>query len=73
MKYHAVDNAADHAQSPPSRGAWIEIRKHRTAAILARGRPPRGGRGLKCDGGGHHPHGPQSPPSRGAWIEISGA
>ena len=33
-------------------------------------RPPRGGRGLKCEWAGALCRPCQSPPSRGAWIEI---
>ena len=33
--------------SPPSRGAWIEILPRASAQAFGRGRPPRGGRGLK--------------------------
>ena len=33
--------------SPPSRGAWIEIRLTDQGADEIGGRPPRGGRGLK--------------------------
>ena len=57
-------------QSPPSRGAWIEIGKHGIKAIKAAGRPPRGGRGLKYLRRDLAVSVIQSPPSRGAWIEI---
>ena len=33
--------------SPPSRGAWIEIATMYGADMNYKGRPPRGGRGLK--------------------------
>ena len=33
--------------SPPSRGAWIEMQAYAPCGCEARGRPPRGGRGLK--------------------------
>ena len=33
--------------SPPSRGAWIEIFPFVSQKTISRGRPPRGGRGLK--------------------------
>ena len=33
--------------SPPSRGAWIEIKKDRQKGVNIMSRPPRGGRGLK--------------------------
>ena len=33
--------------SPPSRGAWIEIAGVFAGYVENRGRPPRGGRGLK--------------------------
>ena len=35
------------AQSPPSRGAWIEIQKVGEGHLEIFSRPPRGGRGLK--------------------------
>ena len=34
-------------ESPPTRGAWIETIRSRSARAAERGRPPRGGRGLK--------------------------
>ena len=34
-------------ESPPSRGAWIEIIRYLSIAIILLSRPPRGGRGLK--------------------------
>ena len=34
-------------QSPPSRGAWIEIVMVGVASVRSNSRPPRGGRGLK--------------------------
>ena len=38
---------------------------------VTRGRPPRGGRGLKCKTLDKITSLIKSPPSRGAWIEIS--
>ena len=59
--------------SPPSRGAWIEMQTLPIVDRVDDGRPPRGGRGLKCviPVNGHIA--PVSPPSRGAWIEITGS
>ena len=37
-------------KSPPSRGAWIEMRRPKTTQNPQLGRPPRGGRGLKYRG-----------------------
>ena len=37
-----------------------------------KGRPPRGGRGLKYNFATDYHATQRSPPSRGAWIEISG-
>ena len=47
MKYARRCSSCCTEQSPPSRGAWIEIMKLYHASKLALGRPPRGGRGLK--------------------------
>ena len=56
--------------SPPSRGAWIEIKPAGTVPINACSRPPRGGRGLKYKPFAVCGKQIRSPPSRGAWIEI---
>ena len=47
MKYVLVHGADGLAESPPSRGAWIEIERIKKVFDGKRGRPPRGGRGLK--------------------------
>ena len=57
-------------QSPPTRGAWIEIYAYQLQAAANPGRPPHGERGLKY----HYNKGSNqqalSLPTRGAWIEI---
>ena len=63
-------NRADKLESPPSRGAWIEMPVNRQVKPKHGGRPPRGGRGLKSLNIGAGTYPAQSPPSRGAWIEI---
>ena len=57
-------------ESPPSRGAWIEIRHAIDRPAAAIRRPPRGGRGLKFSRLATTSCPVRSPPSRGAWIEI---
>ena len=57
-------------ESPPSRGAWIEIDRCQDVGSVAQCRPPRGGRGLKYQMKKWHDGVTPSPPSRGAWIEI---
>ena len=58
-------------ESPPSRGAWIEI------AVMARywrsqlGSPPSRGAWIEILMGRSWASGMKSPPSRGAWIEIT--
>ena len=48
MKYIGIPNAnTDKRESPPSRGAWIEITNPAPSPLLSLCRPPRGGRGLK--------------------------
>ena len=56
--------------SSPSRGTWIEIVKYGTAYKDNNGRPPHGGRGLKCFIFPVIIHFHRSSPSRGTWIEI---
>ena len=56
--------------SPPSRGAWIEIRIDTCMVSRFESRPPRGGRGLKFMRSASGGAVTESPPSRGAWIEI---
>ena len=59
------------SKSPPSRGAWIEIR---TWAALwpAHWSPPSRGAWIEIPGRSAHTFFVTgSPPSRGAWIEIS--
>ena len=57
-------------ESPPSRGAWIEILCHKCVTHGLFRRPPRGGRGLKSYTRMVGIDTLKSPPSRGAWIEI---
>ena len=47
LKYDVPETARWIITSPPSRGAWIEIREKTATALYRLGRPPRGGRGLK--------------------------
>ena len=72
LKLPQMGGERNRLESPPSRGAWIEISSFPPFVLLPVRRPPRGGRGLKFgvivnDGGIAR----TSPPSRGAWIEIS--
>ena len=71
MKYVDVVYRMVNVESPPSRGAWIEIEDTYFEVTETWGRPPRGGRGLKSLRGRRKAPSPMSPPSRGAWIEIS--
>ena len=70
MKYVDVVYRMVNVESPPSRGAWIEIEDTYFEVTETWGRPPRGGRGLKSLRGRRKAPSPMSPPSRGAWIEI---
>ena len=71
MKYGIVGRQrAGAIESPPSRGAWIEINRILRPCARKSCRPPRGGRGLKCICITSSQKITQSPPSRGAWIEI---
>ena len=45
---HVSDHGRQPVASPPSRGAWIEIRMLWLLNLPSCRRPPRGGRGLKC-------------------------
>ncbi len=56
--------------SPPARGAWIETYSCAQASSSPRGRPPRGGRGLKPFSAINPQKKASSPPARGAWIET---
>ena len=47
MKSKYVMTSSVYLQSPPSRGAWIEILIKYTLFYHTGSRPPRGGRGLK--------------------------
>ena len=71
MKYSFTTVTATLDTSPPSRGAWIEIAFFRSMLPRLRGRPPRGGRGLKFELTDIPNLSKSSPPSRGAWIEIA--
>ena len=71
LKYVDVVYRMVNVESPPSRGAWIEIEDTYFEVTETWGRPPRGGRGLKSLRGRRKAPSPMSPPSRGAWIEIS--
>ena len=70
LKYVDVVYRMVNVESPPSRGAWIEIEDTYFEVTETWGRPPRGGRGLKSLRGRRKAPSPMSPPSRGAWIEI---
>ncbi len=56
--------------SPSSRRAWIEILAMAPFTAYLRGRPPRGGRGLKYIPPVLFDDWDASPSSRRAWIEI---
>ena len=58
-----------HRSSPPSRGAWIEILLMMFHLPRQKGRPPRGGRGLKWANLGTHTMRKVSPPSRGRGLK----
>ena len=47
MKFRATVGPDGKLQSPPSRGAWIEIQSTQYFWGISMCRPPRGGRGLK--------------------------
>ena len=71
MKYRRRHRVYQGAQSPPARGAWIEIAYYGCAVAIVLESPPARGAWIEmlctaCS----HPY-PQSPPARGAWIEIS--
>ena len=70
MKLQGDAPAADVVASPPSRGAWIEMRLMFWGPRRLCCRPPRGGRGLKSACSINYDKGVMSPPSRGAWIEM---
>ena len=58
-------------QSPPVRGAWIEIAEmmHKEAALMS---PPVRGAWIEIIRRTRRSYGcPLSPPVRGAWIEMS--
>ena len=60
------------SRSPPSRGAWIEMRiLYSTAAC--RKSPPSRGAWIEMSVITRIPLGKTSPPSRGAWIEMTPA
>ena len=56
-------------QSPPSRGAWIEIILETQGCYLPKS-PPSRGAWIEMDASRLCPPTTASPPSRGAWIEI---
>ena len=70
LKFDQVGRAWYTVRSPPSRGAWIEIRMLWLLNLRSFRRPPRGGRGLKSLSLLLRPRLYRSPPSRGAWIEM---
>ena len=70
MKSTLVSNSASIFRSPPSRGAWIEIRE-KTATALYRLSPPSRGAWIEIRHRRRYGGAVGSPPSRGAWIEIS--
>ena len=49
MKYPEVEVAVAAYESPPARGAWIEMYSSRPSNFSVASRPPHGGRGLKWD------------------------
>ena len=58
-------------QSPPSRGAWIEI-LNQIVGFLFHTSPPSRGAWIEIDYLlGYWTFHARSPPSRGAWIEMS--
>ena len=71
LKYQQfIGNFKGRAESPPARGAWVEIRKHDLPGDQARRRPPHGGRGLKfpCGRVGVVPNG--RPPHGGRGLKL---
>ena len=48
LKFLRLSKRNHFPESPPSRGAWIEITGIPLLRIVVTRRPPRGGRGLKC-------------------------
>ena len=66
-----VDYIYTFPQSPPSRAAWIEIRRVTNISRKRESRRLHGRRGLKSLGTGTLSLYEKSPPSRAAWIEIS--
>ena len=56
MKYLRIKAGNAQLQSPPARGAWIEISDGSGMLKYPVGRPPHGGRGLKYDPHARHSH-----------------
>ena len=69
MKYDESRVGSCGLGSPPSRGAWIEI-KYWTALAMTSSSPPSRGAWIEIGAIPHRPQCGWSPPSRGAWIEI---
>ncbi len=57
-------------QSPPTQGAWIEMKINISSGYRCVCRPLHRGRGLKYQTRLHQTSSSQSPPTQGAWIEM---
>ena len=70
MKYVDGVGCLCRLPSPPSRGAWIEIRRLSSGLMPESPSPPSRGAWIEMQISGQVGLSYQSPPSRGAWIEI---
>ncbi len=56
--------------SSPARGTWVEIHQRPPENHHRQGRPPHGGRGLKCQDDQYNTGARGSSPARGTWVEM---
>ena len=70
MKYAIVRIDAGSYESPPTRGAWIEIGDGHVPVTKVTGSPPTRGAWIEIAALGVSCREVLSPPTRGAWIEI---
>ena len=71
MKFQGPSGFKSGAQSPPARGAWIEISRLGIAKEHVLESPPARGAWIEIPVPAYDPVGTESPPARGAWIEIA--
>ena len=72
MKWVSFLLEAKCTQSPPARGAWIEIHGNPVVNRITGSPPARGAWIEMLFVLGEASHHTASPPARGAWIEICG-